>query len=63
MPQHLQQLRALMNLNGVTRKEAAAALYLSTSALNRKLRGEIALTKQEQEALLHYVTTRRKPTP
>lgn len=52
-------LRALMNLRGVTRREAAAALYLSTSALNRKLRGEIALSPQEREALLRYLAARR----
>lgn len=60
MAARLQTLRALMNLNGITRKEAAAALYLSTSALNRKLRGEITFSLKEQEALLHYVNTRRK---
>lgn len=59
MNQQLRRLRALMNLHGITRKEAAAALYLSTSALNRKLRGEIALTPEEQEALQRLARTRR----
>jgi transcriptional regulator with XRE-family HTH domain len=47
MAVELRRLRTLMNLAGVSRKEAAGALYLSHSALNRKLRGEISLTMEE----------------
>ena len=62
MTETLRRLRAMMNLHGITRKEAAQAMYLSTSALNRKLRGEIGLTQKEAAALLQMVEKRRKPT-
>lgn len=45
MKEELRHLRAQMNLGGITRKQAAKALHLSYSALNRKLRGEIAMTR------------------
>ena len=51
MKEELRHLRAQMNLGGITRKQAAKALHLSYSALNRKLRGEIAMTREEALAL------------
>lgn len=51
MKEELRHLRALMNLSGLDRREAARALHLSYSALNRKLRGEIRLTREEAQAL------------
>jgi len=47
MTVELRRLRTLMNLAGVSRREAAGALFVSYSALNRKLRGEIGLTPEE----------------
>ncbi|NLM85435.1 MAG: hypothetical protein GX171_01940 [Clostridiales bacterium] len=49
METSLQALRAALNLSGLSRKEIAARLYLSHSALNRKLRGEISFTQREKE--------------
>lgn len=60
MTHELRALRAMMNLYGITRKEAAQAMYLSTSALNRKLRGEISLTREEADALRQLVEQRRQ---
>lgn len=51
MKEELRRIRAQMNLSGLNRREAARALHLSYSALNRKLRGEIALTPEEASAL------------
>jgi transposase len=56
----LRQLRAKMNLAGLSRREAAKALYLSYSALNRKLRGELGLTDEERARLL-LLTQRKEP--
>ena len=55
MTEDLQKLRAQINLGGVTRKEAAGALHLSYSALNRKLRGEIAFCPGEAALLRSLV--------
>jgi len=59
MMKELRDLRARMNLAGLSRKEAARALHLSHSALNRKLRGEIGLTREEVERLLHLTSRAR----
>lgn len=56
----LRQLRAAMNRARLSRKEAAAALHLSYSALNRKLRGEIGLTREERELLLSLAAPGRE---
>jgi len=52
MKEELRLLRARINLSGLTRKEAAKALYLSVSALNRKLRGDLRLTEEERARLM-----------
>lgn len=57
----LRGLRAKMNLAGLSRREAAKALYLSYSALNRKLRGELGLTEEERASLLNLIK-RKEPT-
>ena len=57
----LRGLRAKMNLAGLSRREAAKALYLSYSALNRKLRGELGLTEEERACLLLLIK-RKEPT-
>lgn len=63
MEDKLQTLRAALNLSGLTRKEIATRLYLSHSALNRKLRGEITFTAQEEKQILALKGFRREPTP
>ena len=60
MKEELRLLRARINLSGLTRKEAAKALYLSVSALNRKLRGEIGLTREERDLLLSLAAIGRE---
>ena len=52
MKEELRLLRARINLSGLTRKEAAKALYLSVSTLNRKLRGDLRLTEEERARLM-----------
>ena len=42
---------AQLALRGISRREAAQTLYLSQSALNKKLRGEAGFTKDEEERL------------
>ena len=56
----LRGLRAKMNLAGLSRREAAKALYLSYSTLNRKLRGELSLTEGERACLLLLIK-RKEP--
>lgn len=63
MTEPLQDLRARLNLSGLTRKEAAQALYLSQSALNRKLRGEIGMSEEEKERLRGLILKRRQESP
>lgn len=55
----LRQLRAAMNRARLSRKEAAAALHLSYSALNRKLRGDAPLRPEEARALYHHLEKER----
>ena len=52
MKEELRMLRARINLSGLTRREAAKALYLSVSGLNRKLRGDLPLTEEERARLM-----------
>ena len=47
MNSELARLRALLNLAGIRRKDAAKALHLSCSALNRKLRGDLCIHPEE----------------
>lgn len=51
----LRHLRAAMNQYHISRKEAAAALHLSYSALSRKLRGEAPLRPEEERALYDHI--------
>ncbi len=60
MKEELRHIRAMMNLGGLTRKEAARRMHLSHSALNRKLRGEIGLTREERELLLSLAAPGRE---
>ncbi len=63
MAKGMEDLRAQINLSGLSRREAARALYLSTSALNRKLRGEIGMSPEEKEKLLALLNQRGKRGP
>ncbi len=63
MTDKLQALRAEINLSGVSRKEAAQGLYLSLSALNRKLRGEISMSREETEKLRALLKKRGQRGP
>ncbi|HSK69924.1 MAG TPA: hypothetical protein VLA21_11745 [Candidatus Limnocylindria bacterium] len=51
MTEMLRELRAALSLAGISRREAAKALYLSYTALNRKLRGELPMAREEMDAL------------
>jgi len=57
--EELREYRAMLSLSGVSRKEAAGWLSLAVSTLNRKLRGEIALTQQEKAILMNRTEIRR----
>ena len=47
----LRDIRVLLNLAGIDRKEAAEYLSLTSGALNRKLRGVRTLMQSEEEQL------------
>ena len=47
----LSEVRVMLNLAGISRREAAEFLSLSCSALNHKLNGRRTLTRQEEELL------------
>ncbi len=49
--QELPRLLARLSLRGVTRGQAARALHLSVSALNKKLRGAAPLRPEEWQRL------------
>jgi hypothetical protein len=51
---------ARLALRGISRRKAAGALYLSQSALNKKLRGASAMTAQDEERLLALLKRGRK---
>ncbi|MGI6687829.1 MAG: hypothetical protein ACOX6Y_05680 [Christensenellales bacterium] len=53
--QELRQLRMALNRSRLSRREAAAALHLSYSAFNRKLRGEAPLWPEEIQALYEHI--------
>lgn len=59
----LRELRALLAAGGLTRRDAAAALYLSRSALNRKLRGDLGLSPEEAERLRRLAEQRGQHAP
>lgn len=61
MMEELQELRALLNLAGISREEAARKLFMSYSALNRKLRGEISMTEEERKSLRALAKERKGP--
>ena len=63
MDEALRVLRAQINLCGITRREAAHALNLSYSALNRKLRGERHLLPEEASKLRLLVRQRLGISP
>lgn len=63
MTDRLRQMRALLNLRGIDRKTAAGALYLSHSALNRKLRGDSPFTPWEQARLTALLSSDADQTP
>ena len=54
----LVQIRALLNLAAISRKEAANRLNLSASGLNKKMRGEIRLTQREKDQLCTMASER-----
>lgn len=51
----LRELRVGLRLYGIERKEAASALYLSPSCLDKKLRGALRLSAEEEAALLALI--------
>ena len=63
MDEALRVLRAQINLCSITRREAAHALNLSYSALNRKLRGERHLLPEEAAKLRLLVRQRLGISP
>ena len=55
----LREVRVTLNMSGITRRQAARALHLACSTLNRKLRGEIRLRQEEKEQLYRLAKERR----
>ncbi len=51
---------AQLALRGISRRKAARVLYLSQSALNKKLRREAGFTREEEERLLALLKRGRK---
>lgn len=51
---------AQLMLQGISRKEAAEELFLSQSAVNKKLRGQVPFTPQEEAVLRALVERRTK---
>lgn len=62
MPGETQNLswRAQLALRGISRREAAGALYLSLSALDRRLSGRVRLSPSEEKALSDLIGKGRK---
>jgi len=58
--QELRGLRAALNRACLSRRQAAAALHLSYSAFNRKLRGDRPLRPEEARALEDYIKKERE---
>ena len=59
MTEDLREVRVTLNMSGITRRQAARALNLACSTLNRKLRGEIKLRQEETEQLTALAKERR----
>ena len=59
MTEDLREVRVTLNMSGITRRQAARALHLACSTLNRKLRGEIRLRQEEKEQLYRLAKERR----
>lgn len=57
--EELREVRVMLSLSGIKRREAAKALHLACSTLNRKLRGEIRLRQEEKEQLYRLAKERR----
>ena len=55
----LREIRVMLNFSGISRHEAAKALYLSRSVLNRKLCGTRSLRQEEKERLHRLLKERR----
>ena len=49
--ERLREIRVLLSLAGINRKEAAEYLSLTSGTLSRKLRGDRVLTQWEEEVL------------
>ena len=52
---------AQLALRGISRAEAAKALHLSISALNKRLRGEIKLSEDEINQLCNLLGKEKQP--
>ncbi len=61
MLEELRELRVLLNLAGISRKEAAQQLFMGYSTLNRKLRGELNMRDEEKNALRALAESRKGP--
>ena len=59
MTEDLREVRVTLNMSGIKRRQAARALNLACSTLNRKLRGEIKLRQEEKEQLYRLAKERR----
>ena len=59
MTEDLREVRVTLNMSGIKRRQAARALNLACSTLNRKLRGEIKLRQEEKEQLYKLAKERR----
>lgn len=51
---------AQLTLRGISRAEAAGALHLSRSQLNKKLRGQARLYEEERQKLRRLLQDRQK---
>ena len=61
MDERLRNVRCVLNMAGIKRKEAAAHLSMTPGSLNRKLAGMRRLTPDEEELLLQFAQERRWP--
>ncbi|NLD34934.1 MAG: hypothetical protein GX653_08505 [Clostridiales bacterium] len=57
------RIAAALALRGISRAQAARALHLSCSALNKKLRGQVPLQPEERLALRRLVTAGEEQRP
>ena len=61
MDERLRNVRCVLNMAGIKRKEAAEHLSMTPGSLNRKLAGMRRLTPDEEELLLQFAQERRWP--